>query len=196
VVFPFYRALVTDVFLPNAALLGWGVMLGGLLAGVAILVGMFSNAALLGGLFMNLNFVLAGVPNPSAFYIIIQLTLFTGGVGAIVGMDAFLGRHLKTPLIVAQNASGREFFRSKKRAFPTVALVFLGIAAYSCAHVATFDPGLSVEDPAMILAVLFTMGSVAAFISYLRQRSPDPVGAIPRFASASTDAEDPAKPTH
>ncbi len=97
-VFPFYHALVTDVFLPNAALLGWGVMLGELLAGVAILVGMFSNAALLGGLFMNLNFVLAGVPNPSAFYIIIQLTLFTGGVGAIVGMDAFLGRHLKTPL--------------------------------------------------------------------------------------------------
>lgn len=110
-VFPFYRALVTDVFLPNAALLGWGVMLGELLARVAILVVMFSNAALLGGQFMNLNFVLAGVPNPSAFYIIIQLTLFTGVVGAIVGMDAFLGRHLKTPLIVVQNASAREFFR-------------------------------------------------------------------------------------
>src|SRR4028119_1730219 len=210
VVFPFYRAMIADVFLPNASALGVIVLIGELLAGVAILIGMFTNAALLGGMFMNLNFILAGTPDPSAFYFLIQVALFVGGVGAIAGVDTLLGRRVKNPLLVAQNRISGRRFRTRERVFlglaavwlglavcglgarsppgPArlvaavrrgrpgrrvvlgLAAVWLGLAVYALAHVSTLDPGRSVEDPAMILGVLFGLSSVQAFIAYLRQR--------------------------
>ena len=176
VVFPFYRALITDVFLPNASVLGWIVMIGQLLAGAAILLGLFTNAALLGGLFMNLNFILVGAPNPSAFYFVIQVALFIGGTGAIIGLDALLGRRIRTPLFVAKVGIKSWHFRSKERALLGLAMLSFGLAAYSLAHVRTYDPGLSVEDPAMILTVLFALSSLQAFVSYLRQQPPENAG--------------------
>ena len=172
VVFPFYRTLITDVFLPNASVLSWIMVIGQLLMGAAILVGLFTNVALLGGLFMNLNFILAGAPNPSAFYFVIQVALFIGGTGAIIGVDALLGRRIRTPLFVAKVGIRSWHFRSKERALLGLTLLSFGLATYSLAHVHTYDPGLSVEDPAMILTVLFTLSSLQAFISYLRQKPP------------------------
>ncbi len=172
VVFPFYRALITDVFLPNASALSWVLMIGQLLVGAAILLGLFTNAALLGGLFMNLNFILAGAPDPSAFYFVIQVALFIGGTGAIVGVDALLGRRIRTPLFVAKVGIKSWHFRSKERALLALTVLSFGFAAYSLAHVRTYEPGLSVEDPAMILTVLFTLSSLQAFVSYLRQQPP------------------------
>lgn len=177
VVFPFYRALITDVFLPNASVLGWIVMIGQLLAGAAILLGLFTNAALLGGLFMNLNFILVGAPNPSAFYFVIQVALFIGGTGAIIGVDGLLGRRIRTPLFVAKVGIKSWHFRSKERALLGLAILSFGLAAYCLAHVHTYDPGLSVEDPAMILTVLFALSSLQAFVSYLRQQPPENAGA-------------------
>ncbi len=173
VVFPFYRALITDVFLPNASVLGWIVMIGQLLAGAAILLGLFTNAALLGGLFMNLNFILAGEPNPSAFYFVIQVALFIGGTGAVIGLDALLGRSIRTPLFVAKVGIKGWHLRSKERALLGLTLLSFALAAYCLAHVRTYDPGLSVEDPAMILTVLFGLSSLQAFVSYLRQQPPE-----------------------
>jgi thiosulfate dehydrogenase [quinone] large subunit len=170
VVFPFYRALITDVFLPNASALGVIVLIGELLAGVAILIGMFTNAALLGGMFMNLNFILAGAPDPSAFYFLIQVALFVGGIGAIAGVDASLGRRIKNPLFVAQNRISGRRFRTRKRVFLGLAALWLGLAGYSLAHITTLDPGRSVEDPATILVVLFGLSGVQTLIAYLRQR--------------------------
>jgi thiosulfate dehydrogenase [quinone] large subunit len=171
VVFPFYRAVITDVFLPNASTLGAIVMIGELLAGVAILIGMFTHAALLGGIFMNLNFILAGAPDPSAFYFLIQVALFVGGIGAIAGADTLLGRRVKNPLFVAQNRISGQRFRTREWVFLGLAALWLGLAVYALAHVSTLDPGRSVEDPAMIiLVVLFGLSSVQAFIAYLRQR--------------------------
>ena len=117
VVFPFYCALITDVFLPSASALGVTIMIGELLAGVAILIGMCTNAALLGGIFMNLNFILAGAPDPSAFYFLIQVALFVGGIGAIAGADTLLGRRVKNPLLVAQNRISGQRFRTRERVF-------------------------------------------------------------------------------
>ncbi|CAA9458179.1 MAG: hypothetical protein AVDCRST_MAG25-423 [uncultured Rubrobacteraceae bacterium] len=172
VVFPFYRTLITDVFLPNASALSWVMMIGQGLVGAAILLGLFTNAAILGGLFMNLNFILAGAPNPSAFYFVIQVALFIGGTGAIIGVDALLGRRVRTPLFVAKVGIRSWHFRSKERALLGLTVLSFGLAAYSLAHVHTYDPGLSVEDPAMILTVLFTLSSLQAFVSYLRQQPP------------------------
>ena len=170
VVFAFYRALIADVFLPNASALGVIVLVGELLAGVAILIGMFTNAALLGGMFMNLNFILAGAPDPSAFYFLIQVALFVGGIGAIAGVDASLGRRVKNPLLVAQNRISGRRFRTRKRVFLGLAALWLALAAYCLAHVSTLDPGRSVEDPATILGVLFGLSGVQTLIAYLRQR--------------------------
>jgi thiosulfate dehydrogenase [quinone] large subunit len=179
VVFPFYRALIADVFLPNAAALSWIILIGQLLAGAAILLGLFTNAALLGGLFMNLNFILAGAPDPSAFYFVIQVALFIGGTGAIIGLDALLSRRIRTPLFVAKVGIKSWHFRSKERALLGLAVLSFGLAAYFLAHVRTYDPGLSVEDPAMILTVLFTLSSLQAFVSYLRQQPPGNAGRTP-----------------
>lgn len=76
------------VFLPHAQILGWVILLGQLLAGLAMLAGCFTNAALVGGLFMNLNFLISGVPHPSAFYLVIQLTLLLTNSGATLGASA------------------------------------------------------------------------------------------------------------
>lgn len=44
---------------------------------------------------MNLNFVLAGVVNPSAFYIVIQATLLAGGAGTVPAGDALLAPYTR-----------------------------------------------------------------------------------------------------
>ena len=88
--FPFYQSLIPRLFEPHILLLSWLVMIGQLLAGMAILSGTLTNLALLAGLFMNLNFVLAGEVNPSAFYLVIQSVLLASNVGATLGGDAWL----------------------------------------------------------------------------------------------------------
>lgn len=178
VVFPFYRALISEVFLPNASVLGWIILIGQLLVGAAILLGLLTNAALLGGLFMNLNFIMVGAPNPSAFYFVIQVALFIGGTGAIIGMDALLSRRIRTPLFVAKVGIRSWHFRSKERTLLGLAILSFGLTAYCLAHVRTYDPGLSVEDPAMILTVLFALSSLQAVVSYLRQQPPSNDGRI------------------
>ena len=122
---------------------------------------------------MNLNFILAGAPNPSAFYFVIQVALFIGGTGAIIGLDALLGRRIRTPLFVAKVGIRSWHYRSKERALLGLTVLSFGLATYSLAHVQSYDPGLTVEDPAMILPVLFTLSSLQAFVSYLRQQPPE-----------------------
>ena len=73
-------------------------MIGQLLTGIAIGLGLFTNLALLGGLFMNLNFLLIGRVNPSAFYIVIQTVLFVGDAGMILGLDVLLASRI-APLV-------------------------------------------------------------------------------------------------
>ena len=65
VYFPFYENLIQGLFEPGALAMSWVVLIGELLAGVAILTGTVTNLALLGALFMNANFVLAGVVDDS-----------------------------------------------------------------------------------------------------------------------------------
>jgi uncharacterized membrane protein len=121
---------------------------------------------------MNLNFILAGAPNPSAFYFVIQVALFIGGTDAIIGLDQLLGRRIGTPLFVVKVRTRSWHYRSKERALLGLSVLSFGLAAYSLAHTRSYDPGLSVEDPAMILTVLFTLSSLQAFVSYLRQQPP------------------------
>jgi len=172
VVFRFYAGLINAVFLPQAQLLSGILMIGQLLAGLAILAGCFSTAALVGALFMNLNFLLAGVPNPSAFYLVIQLALLLANAGAVVGGDAWLGRFpwlawltARPPMLVPT---------ARRRAWMQLLMLLLCIlsAAGAATAISDFSPAGSVHDPAMILTILSSMAAGWAGLSYLRQVLP------------------------
>ena len=168
VVFPLYRELVEGLFLPNATALGWLVMGGELLVGLGLLLGLLTSLALLAGLFMTLNFILAGEPAPGAFYVVIQVALLVSGVGAVLGLDARLDR-IRSPLLVAKNGPRSPEASVRRRHFLALAALCAVGALSAAVHVSTLDPGLSVEDPAMILVVLFTVAALQVLISYLRQ---------------------------
>jgi hypothetical protein len=163
VVFPPYQTLLTEVFLPQAVLLGWIVLLGQLLAGIAIASGALTTAALLGGIFMNLNFLLAGAPDPSAFYIVIQAVLLAAGAGAILGLDARLAARGRATWLAA---------RPLRPIAPPTALALaalaLGGALYATRHIRDWTPGGSVHDPAAVFAVLAVMAASWAILAALR----------------------------
>ena len=169
IVVPPYQALVTDVFLSHALTLAWIVTLGQLLAGIAIASGTLTTAALLGGIFMNFNFLLAGVPDPSAFYIVIQVVLLSAGTGAVLGVDARLGQRVR---FFAACPRGREPNVSivPATALALAALAF-GCALYATLHIRDWTPAGSVHDPAAVLAVLAFMVASWALIAALRGAS-------------------------
>ena len=168
VAFPWYETLIAQVFLPHAAPLALLILLGQFLAGMAIAVGGLTNAALLGGLFMNLNFLLAGAPNPSTFYIVIQVALLLTNAGAILGLDARLARDIHKPLLVAQPLAERCRCRWRAPMLP-IGTISLITAVYSLAYITDWSPAGSVEDPAMIVAILALLTPAWATIAWLRQ---------------------------
>ncbi len=170
VVFPFYRELIADVFLPGAQALAWIVTAGQLLAGVAIFTGTFANLALLGGLFMNFNFILAGAVNPSAFYVVIQTVLFISNAGAILGVDARLSTRIPLALVVAQPQFERHYLLAEKVGFLALVAASWAVSVYALFHVRDFTPN-SVDDPAMILVVLTSLGGLSCLITFFRLRS-------------------------
>lgn len=163
VYFPFYAQFIHQVFLPNAAALAWIVLIGQLLVGAAIASGTLTNAALLGGLFMNLNFILAGRVDPSAFYVVIQLALFFGNAGAVVGVDAWLSRRVPSLFAAAQTEPYRPT-AAERQLLRGAALLAAIAALLAVPFIREFGPQ-SVTDPAMLL---FILGGVAALGSFLR----------------------------
>lgn len=154
-----YESLVTGVFLPHATVLGWIVMVGQLLAGLAILTGCLTRAALIGALFMNLNFLLVGKPDPSAFYIVIQTALLLANAGMILGLDNLLLDRVRPC----------RRFTPRGRAWPGAAMLLsLLVAVGALVCVEDWSPAGSVHDPAVILAVLGFMAAGWSSIAYLR----------------------------
>lgn len=175
IAFPPYQALVTGVFLPHAAFLGGIILLGQLLVGLAILTGTLTRAALVGGLFMNLNFVLSGAPDHSAFYIVIQAMLLLGGAGFVLGVDAHLPQRLRSGFPMTRpkrEETRRPLSRSSAAALAAFAL---GCSAYAMGHIRDWTPGGSVHDSVAILAVLAAMVSAWSVIAYLRGDAAEPV---------------------
>lgn len=167
VVFPFYQDLITNAFVPNALVLGVIIMFGEGLIGLAVLTGTFTNFALLNALFMNLNFILAGAIDPSAFYMIIQSVLFISNIGAILGVDTLLSRKIPFALLVAQPHFELKHLRVEKLSFLGLALISVFIASYASFYVTDWSPS-SVKDPAMIIVVLAMFGAFASLVTFLR----------------------------
>ncbi len=162
--FPFYGTLMEAVFLPNAALLGIVVIVLQSFAGIAIVAGYHTNAGLLVGLVLNVNFILAGRPDPSAFYIVIQLVLFFGGAGAVLGMDASRWRPRRHTLLVSSTGQVAADAAHERHAYAALAGLSVVLAATMAPHVSTLDPATVIEDPAMILVTLALFAAAAAAI--------------------------------
>lgn len=194
---PAYESMTRGAFLPAATALGWIVILGQLLAGLAILTGTMTNAALLGGIFMNLNFVLAGVPDPSAFYIVIQAALLLTNAGAILGMDGRAGATSRHPLLAARRASAGGGPAVGRAWLAATAGLSLALALYALPHVERWDPAGSVHDPAVILAVLGAMAAAWSAIVFLRTVPSGPAAPplpFDDFAWAAWDEAIPPRP--
>lgn len=170
--FPFYGTLMESVFIPNATALGLAVIVLQLFAGITILTGSFTNAGLWAGLLMNVNFILAGVPDPSAFYIVIQLVLFFGAAGAVLGMDARRSRRHHHPLLVASTAWEVDDTAQRRRVYGGLAVVSVALAAVMAPYVSTIDPATVVEDPAMILVTLALFAAGAAAVRAIGSTPP------------------------
>lgn len=179
VAFPLYLDLVRNVFIPGAPVLEWIVCVGQLLIGLALVTGTLTNAALLAGLFMNLNFVLIGKPDPSAFYLVIQSALFLTNAGATFGVDGWLSRYVRLdrrhPIlgcVIARHRRCRTHLTLQRRCYLAVAAVALGSAGFGLAHARDFSPGGSVKDSALVLVVLALTWAVSALIGYVRCTAP------------------------
>lgn len=169
--FSFFERLIQELFAPQAWLLAWIITIGELLAGVAILTGTLTAAALLGGLFMNLNFVLAGVVNPSAFYIVIQGTLLSADAGSTLGGDAVLARlrrHRPTRSVTAGAATA---LQRRKALLIACGLACTIGATLVVPYIRDFGPH-SIDDPAMLLFILSMLGAMLAGIHLVRRMDP------------------------
>lgn len=167
VTFPFYQALMQGPFATRLQALSWVIMLGQMLVGIALLAGFFTNFALLCGMFMNFNFIFAGEINPSAFYIVIQMALFIGSTGAIIGIDQLLARRVPFCFLVAQPPGSSNCLRVERATFSAMALLALVAALVAFPYIRDFGPH-SVEDPAMVLLVISTVIGLSAAIMLLR----------------------------
>ena len=67
-----YEPFASSFVLSNLSLVGIVVVVGQLIAGLSPVSGRFLGIGLLVGLFMNVNFLVAGAVNPSAFYLVMQ----------------------------------------------------------------------------------------------------------------------------
>lgn len=165
VAFPFYEMLMTGLFTDHASVLSNLIIAGEFYAGLAILFGFFTRPALIGGLFMNLNFIMAGTVNPSAFYIMIQITLLASNVGHVLGIDGFLHSWQAHKEFEGPSTAGLR--RQMRACLVGAAVMLLGIIL-AVPQVQSVDPATSIEDPALLLTLLFALSGSLLVVLYAR----------------------------
>lgn len=158
VAFPAYTWLISHVFLPGVPVLAWIILAGQLLVGLGLLFGAFSRAALLGALFMNLNFIAAGVPNPSVFYVVIQIMLLISSAGRVFGLDGIAHQNAIFRSLVqpAQRRLGRRRtqFRVSRHLMLGLAVLSAVLALCTLPYAKDFSPKGSINDPAILMCVI------------------------------------------
>jgi uncharacterized membrane protein YphA (DoxX/SURF4 family) len=158
VVFPAYAWLISHVFLPGAPVLAWIVLIGQIMVGLGLLFGAFSRGALLGGLFMNLNFIAAGAPSPSVFYVVIQILLLASSSGRVFGLDGVAHQNVMLRSLVqpAQRRLGRQRaqFRVSRHLMLGLAVLSAVLALCALPYAKDFSPKGSINDPAILMCVL------------------------------------------
>jgi thiosulfate dehydrogenase [quinone] large subunit len=171
VAFGFYQELIKGLFLPHSALLSSLILVGQLLVGLGLLFGLFTRGALLGGLLMNINFLLAGRPDPNAFYLVIQAMLLFGAADQVLSVDGLLARRwFSLPLPGAATAAKRALIG--KTLSVLAALGSAAVVVYAYLHISNFAPAASIHDSAAVLCVLANVGFGLSLIAFVRQTAP------------------------
>ncbi len=155
--FPFFQSLAINIFLPQAEAFAFVVFLAQVLVGLSLIFGVFTKPALLGGMLMNISFLLAGAVNPSTFYLVIQMLLFSMNAGEVLSLDALKRQPASKPLI-----------HRHKRIFLVCAFSSLILASLAFPYIQDFSPKGAIEDVAAVTVVLLSMLSSFFAITYLR----------------------------
>lgn len=184
VVFPLYATLIETVFVPYASVISVLVVVIQLSIGLAIIMGMFTQLALLWGILLNISFVLAGVPNPSAFYLLIQAALFTANAGATLGLDAYLSKRVSLSVLCAQPDLQLTHSRADRRALLWLAILFACIGLSALPFVRDFSPQ-ALEDSAMILMICGLMMASNFLLAFLRLPPVPDLVTVPSVAAPS-----------
>lgn len=167
-----YYHVLERLVLPFSVFWSEVFMVTQLLVGLALLVGAFSQLALLLALAMNFVFLMAGAANPSAFYIVIQLSLLFSHAGEVFGVDAYLSSRISSRWLVAQNKTARAVYSKAdmERSF-VAGFLLLSTAFGVLPFIQHFSPAKSIDDPAMLLFVLLNIGAIFALIRSLKIRT-------------------------
>jgi thiosulfate dehydrogenase [quinone] large subunit len=166
VVFSAYQALIDSLLRPGAVVVGWLVTILEFAVGIAILTGMFTNLALLIGIGLNVSMMLAGRINPSAFYIVIQIALFAGGTGAVLGFD---GRRTggTRPIALRARSELDPATEPDRIWIATLGGVFASLSIYALLNTSDFSPS-AVTDPAAVLSVVMAVAALSMLITWFR----------------------------
>jgi len=172
---PQYDWLIDAVLSPAGPVIGWLVMLLQLVIGLAIISGTDTNLAFLIGIVMNVNFMLAGEINPSAFYIVIQTVLFVMGAGGVIGFDSVLAKQRPTPsLLIVARPDPRETSERDRTAIDVLALLAGLMSWLGFAHVNDFSP-TGITDPGLVLGTVMAVTTFSLLILRLRLVDLSPV---------------------
>jgi thiosulfate dehydrogenase (quinone) large subunit len=172
VAFPAYVWLISQVFLPGAPVLAWIILAGQLLVGLGLVFGAFSRAALLGALFMNLNFIAAGMPSPSVFYVVIQIMLLISNAGRVFGLDGVAHQNviLRSLVQPAVRRIGRHQtrFRVSRHLLLVMAVLCAVLALAALPYAKDFSAKGSINDPAILMCVLGLFAAGQCLIRAIR----------------------------
>lgn len=137
---------ITDFVASDTALWAAIVLALELAIGVALISSVQLGAGLFAGIFLNINFILVGSPNPSAFYLVLQL-----------GLALWL---------LEESAAHAASMRWLRRV--AAGCTLLGICCLPYAR--SLDPSVVIDDPALVLATWSFLGAFAAIIAHRRVR--------------------------
>ena len=141
-----YEPIVEHVVLPADQLWSVVVILLELAIGLALLTAWRLTPGLWAGLFLSLNFLLAGSPNPSVFYLVLTFALLLWRLES-----------------VAASAIGLRTLRVLVGAFATLAV--LGVL-----QIRSLDPATVIDDAATVLVVWSICAGLAAAATRRRVR--------------------------
>lgn len=142
---PFMHPLIDRVFAPAAIIVAVLVLASQFAIGAALITGRRLQAAICLGMVLNVVFVAMGAVTPSAFYLVLQLTLLA--------------------------ALGQRSTRSPRLASRWIRLgVCLAVAAAMLPLVGTLHPSEVIEDPALMLATIALLGASVDGLQILQAR--------------------------
>ena len=131
-----YSPFTDSVVAPAAVAVAWFVAAVQVLVGISLLVGWSPRVALVAGMALNVQFVLAGAVNPSAFYLVIQGALLVWSIDQLPA-------------------------RQRERAWGWLTPVAVGLFFLCVPFIGTLHPADAIDDPALMLCFLAVLVVVA-----------------------------------